>query len=93
MGHRVSAGIAAVAGTAAVVLTIGLESRAAMSMGFSSLRAMSLIALPGLIGSMAIAGGVHAFSLWIAAILNGLLYFGLSWAAASLFNSIRKKFR
>jgi hypothetical protein len=62
-------------------------------MGYSGLKVMSMIALPGLIGSMAIAGNVHASNLWLAAFLNGFFYLGLSWAAAALFNSILKRVR
>jgi len=40
--------------------------------------------IPGLIVSMALSGNVHAFPLWLAAIANGFLYFGLISAAATL---------
>ena len=33
--------------------------------------------IPGLIGSMTVSGNVHAFHLWVAAVINGLFYFGL----------------
>jgi hypothetical protein len=36
---------------------------------------------PGILGSMAMSGNVHAFRLWIAAGINGLIYFGLMWLA------------
>jgi len=34
--------------------------------------------VPGLIGSAGISGNVHAFALWPAALINGLLYFGIA---------------
>lgn len=36
---------------------------------------------PGILGAMAIGQNVHAFSLWIAAIVNGAFYAGLTWLA------------
>jgi hypothetical protein len=44
--------------------------------GFVQEAVMCLI-LPGLIGSMAVSGNVHAFHLWVVAVINGLFYFGL----------------
>jgi hypothetical protein len=32
---------------------------------------------PGLIGAVAMSGNVHAFSLWVAAPMNALIYFGV----------------
>jgi hypothetical protein len=34
---------------------------------------------PGILGSMAISGNAHAWHLWIAAGINGIVYFGLGW--------------
>src|ERR1700730_14657358 len=42
-------------------------------------RAFMALIFPGLIGPAAISGNVHAFHLWIAAGMNGLIYFGLAW--------------
>jgi len=94
MSFRVVAAIVAVVGVVAVLLTLSLEySRTAYSMGYSGLTVVSMIAFPGLMGSMVIAGNVHAFSLWVAAFLNGLFYCGLSWAACALLNSIVRRVR
>jgi hypothetical protein len=93
MSRRVIRGIAAGAGIVALLLTLCLDSRAIVSMGYSGLSVLSVIALPGVIGSMAIAGNNHDFSLWVAAFLNGLLYFGLCWTATTLFNSVVKRVR
>jgi len=38
-----------------------------------------VLLLPGLIGSAAVAGNVHAFSLVPAAIINALFHFGIAW--------------
>lgn len=49
---------------------------------------------PGMLGAMAISGNAHAWYLWVAALVNGLIYFGLGWigsrATASLFRRARK---
>ncbi|HUD23016.1 MAG TPA: hypothetical protein VMQ60_09255 [Acidobacteriaceae bacterium] len=39
--------------------------------------AVMCLLIPGLIGSMVVSGNVHAFHLWVAAVINGLFYFGL----------------
>ena len=46
--------------------------------------------LPGLIGSMAISGNVHAFPLWVAAIINILFYFGLVWILGVVWTKFRR---
>jgi hypothetical protein len=43
-----------------------------------------VLIIPGLIGSVAFSGNVHAFPLWLAAVLNALLYFGIGWFAIYL---------
>ena len=45
---------------------------------------------PGLIGSMAIDGNVHAFSLAFAAVINLLVNFGILWLLCSLVMRINK---
>jgi hypothetical protein len=49
---------------------------------------------PGMLGSMAVSGNAHAWHLWVAALVNGLVYFGLGWVGsrviASLFRRVRK---
>ena len=34
---------------------------------------------PGIIGATGIAGNVHSFPLWVAAAINGVIYFGIGW--------------
>jgi hypothetical protein len=45
---------------------------------------------PGILGSMAVSGNAHAFHLWVAAGINGLLYFGLAWVVLRLIASFVK---
>jgi hypothetical protein len=80
-------------GIAAIFVTLSLESHAVESLGYTGLVFASTVAFPGLLGSMAIAGNVHAFSLWIAATVNGVFYFGLCWIICALFNVIMRKLR
>ena len=51
--------------------------------------AMSLM-IPGLLGSAIIGGNVHAYSLGIAVVINGILYFALGCFLYSLWIGIRK---
>jgi hypothetical protein len=44
-------------------------------------RCLVFLLFPGIFGAMAIGGNVHAWSLWVAAGLNGLIYFALIWIA------------
>jgi len=48
--------------------------------------------LPGVIGSMAVAGNAHAFSLWIAAIINALFYSLIIWLLGAVLATLRRKF-
>lgn len=47
-----------------------------------------LLLFAGVFGAMMLARNVHAYSLWLAAMLNGLIYFGvaraLTWALTGL---------
>lgn len=45
---------------------------------------------PGIIGSMATDGNVHAFSLVAAAAINVLVNFGIVWFLCSLLMRIKK---
>ena len=47
-------------------------------------RAAIVLLLPGLIGSMAIGGNVHAFSLPAACAINMLVYFGVGFLLEKL---------
>jgi hypothetical protein len=47
-------------------------------------KTVMVLLLPGLIGVMAVAGNIHAYDLWLAAVINGVIYFGLCWLACTL---------
>lgn len=53
-------------------------------------RILFALLYPGIFGSMVFSGNAHAWSLWIAAGINGLIYFGLAWLA---FRSVAGLFR
>jgi hypothetical protein len=82
-----------IVGTAGFLVTLSLQSAAVVSLGYTGLVFMSAVTLPGLLGSMLVAGNAHAFSLWIAAILNGIFYCGLCWVICALSNALLRKMR
>lgn len=71
--------------TLAVGILFGLTLMTASSFGmglqFRMFRILIVLVLPGMIGSMAIGQNVHAFSIAIAAVVNGAFYAGLTWLA------------
>jgi hypothetical protein len=83
-------------GVVQAVLTLNLGKLSAISddpfLGGVQSFLVTLL-LPGMFGAMAVGGNVHAWSLWVAAGLNALIYSGLTWIAvriASLFVKRRK---
>jgi hypothetical protein len=51
-----------------------------------------VLIMPGILGSMGIGGNAHAWHLWIAAAINGLIYLGLGWLAYRMIAAfVRKK--
>jgi hypothetical protein len=50
-----------------------------------------ILILPGIIGAMGIGGNVHAWPLWIAAAINGLIYFGIGWFSYVLVARYRRR--
>jgi len=84
--------------TLAFILALSLGLSTLLLDHFSSLthainRVTTPLLLPGIIGSMAVAGNAHAFSLWVAAGLNTLLYFLifrlLLWGGNRIFRRFR----
>jgi len=75
------------------ILTLNLEKLSATSdnpfLGDVQ-RCLVALLLPGMFGSMAMGGNVHAWSLWVAAGLNGVIYFGLVWVASRLASRLVK---
>lgn len=49
---------------------------------------------PGMLGAAALSGNAHAWHLWVAALVNGIIYFGLGWTGsrvtAWLFKRVKK---
>lgn len=78
-------------GFAAALLTLGLENTWFVSHLGAAGEVITAALFPGLLASTAIAGNTHAFSLWIAAAFNGILYSILIWAAWSLISAIARK--
>jgi|SRR5665213_1293214 len=69
------------AGIITAVLSASLEHRVALFYGDVGF-IVTAVFFPGLLGSIAIAGSAHAFSLWIAAGINFFFYFALIWIIA-----------
>lgn len=44
-------------------------------------RCLLALLVPGIIGAGAVSGNVHAWPLWIAAVINMLIYFVTGWLA------------
>ena len=42
-------------------------------------KTLFLLLLPGIIGAIGIDGNVHSWHLWVAAVINGVIYFGIGW--------------
>jgi hypothetical protein len=51
---------------------------------------LSYLLMPGIVVAAAVAGNIHAWSLWLAAVGNFVFYFGLTWLAARLLFRRRK---
>jgi hypothetical protein len=52
-----------------------------------------ILLLPGMIGAMVLSGNVHAFILWVAAAINGVIYYGVGWIFYALVARYRKRRR
>jgi len=87
-GQKVSA---LTVGFVTALLTLGLENSWFVSHLGAAWVVFTAVLFPGLLASMAIAGNAHAFSSWIAAAFNGILYCILIWAAWSLTSAIARK--
>jgi hypothetical protein len=83
-----------IVGGVQALLTLNLEKLSTISnnpfLGGVQRCLVSLL-LPGMFGSMAMGGNVHAWSLWVAAGLNGIIYFGLILFAASFASYLVKR--
>lgn len=72
--------IAALWGALIGVLTFAIEDISGRAIAIP----LMLLIFPGLIGSMAIVGNVHAFPTTLAALLNFFIHAGLGWSLLNL---------
>ena len=84
--------VALAAGIVTSLLSISLEHSVSLSYGDAGFF-ITAVLFPGLLGSIAIGGNAHAFSLWIAAGINFILYFLVVWMICSVFRRIIRVFR
>jgi len=82
--------IALAVGIIAAALTLSLYTTPLMG---SAGRVLSTVLFPGILGSAAVAGNAHAFSLGMGAAINFVLYFGITWVICKAFAGIGKKLR
>jgi hypothetical protein len=79
--------LAVAAGALSGGLTLAVEELAVISenpiLGAAQ-HVLFYLLFPGMLGSMAVSGNVHAFQLWVAAAINGLIYFGVAWLMGRL---------
>jgi hypothetical protein len=75
--------IAIIFGATVATATLMIESLSSSQLVF--------ILIPGLIASMAVSGNVHAFPLWIAALVNFGFYFLICLGLGKIVKSIRKR--
>ena len=50
-----------------------------------------ILIFPGIIGAIGMSGNVHAWHLWVAAAINGLIYFGIGWLSYVLVAKYRRR--
>ena len=69
---------------------LGEKSRCHTTVATLQMTACSLL-FPGLIGAVAVSGNIHAFSFWVAAPMNALIYFGVGWIGYNLLDRFKTK--
>lgn len=81
-------------GMSAALLTMGVREVSRISdqplIGLLQ-RVLMLFILPGLIASMGLAGNSHAFSLFVAAVVNGLFYALWGLLVRAVFRKIKNR--
>jgi hypothetical protein len=75
--------VAIAAGVVTALLSMSLEHSLSLSYGDAGFF-ITAVLFPGLLGSIAIGGNAHAFSLWIAAGINCIFHFLIVWAICSM---------
>jgi hypothetical protein len=86
---RMATSIALAVGIIAAALTLSLYSALMGSAG----RVLPTVLFPGILGSAAVAGNAHAFSLGIGAAINFVLYLGITWVICKALAGVGKKLR
>lgn len=89
---RLSLIVAVAVGIFTALLSVSLEYPSLLLSGGAGL-IVTTIAFPGILGSMAIGGNAHAFSLWVAAGLNFVLYFIFIWSVCKICGLILRELR
>lgn len=84
--------VALAAGAVTALLSICLDLSAPSFIGVTG-SIITAVIFPGLLGSMAISGNAHAFSLWIAAGINCTFYFLLVWMICIIARLVLRGFR
>jgi len=79
--------IAAIWGGVIGAMTFTIEGLAGNAIAIP----LMILIFPGLIGSMAITGNVHAFPITLAALLNGFIHTGLCWGVLTLIARVRTR--
>ena len=95
LSPRRATSIALAVGIIAAALTLSLYTPLMGSeplMG-SAGRVLSTVLFPGILGSVAVAGNAHAFSLGMGAAINFVFYFGIAWVICKALAGIGKKLR
>lgn len=89
LSSRWATSIALAVGIIAAALTFSLYTPLMGSAG----RVLSAVLFPGILGSVAVTGNAHAFSLGMGAAINFVLYFGITWVICKALAGIGKKLR
>jgi hypothetical protein len=84
--------VALAAGIVTALLSIGLGHLPYSFVGNSG-SFITAVLFPGLLGSAAIAGNAHAFSLLVASAINFVLYFFVVWMICSVSRRVLRVFR
>ena len=87
LSSRSATPIALAVGIIAAALTLALYTPL---MGSAS-RVLAAVLFPGILGSLAVAGNAHAFSMGWARQLTLELYFGITWVICKALAGIGKK--
>jgi hypothetical protein len=79
-------------GIIAALFTISLEHSVSLSFGNAGFL-ITAVVFPGMLGSIAVGGNAHAFSLWLAAGINFIFYFILVWNICGISRRILRRLR